>query len=159
MPLVQHAGKPAVPVVPSGPGKAPETIVDLARPALAPVGRPEPGLDRRNAERLRRGERRPDGRIDLHGMTAERAHRALDRYIGEAVARGARLILVITGKGGKRRRADDAPFMRDDEGVLRQQAPRWLRSGPYARFIVGIYRAHQRHGGAGAFYVFLKKQR
>ena len=152
---------------PAGSGKAPSISIDLAAPdnwatdswAPAPVGRPEAGLDRRNAERLRRGERDPDGRIDLHGMTADRAHRALDRRIGEALARGERLVLVITGKGGKNRNTDDAPFMREGEGVLRQQAPRWLRSGPHAAHLVGIYQAHLRHGGAGAFYVYLKKRR
>ncbi len=144
---------------PAGSGKPPAISIDLAGPAVAPVGRPEPGLDRRNAERLRRGERAPDDRIDLHGLTAERAHRALDRRIGEALGRGERLILVITGKGGKKRNTDDAPFMREDDGVLRQQAPRWLRSGPHAAHIVGIYQAHPRHGGAGAFYVYLKKRR
>jgi DNA-nicking Smr family endonuclease len=144
---------------PAGSGKPAAISIDVAAPAVAPVGRQEPGLDRRNAERLRRGERAPDDRIDLHGLTAERAHRALDRRIGEALARDQRLVLVITGKGGKKRDTDDAPFMRDDEGVLRQQAPRWLRSGPHAAHIVGIYQAHRRHGGAGAFYVYLKKRR
>lgn len=144
---------------PTGSGKPPPVSLDLADHAPAPPGRPEPGLDRRNAERLRRGERAPDGRIDLHGMTAERAHRALDRHIGAALARGERLVLVITGKGGKPRSQDDAPFMREGEGVLRQQAPRWLRTGPHAGNIVGIYQAHPRHGGAGAFYVYLKKRR
>jgi DNA-nicking Smr family endonuclease len=144
---------------PTGSGKKPAISIDLADRALAPVGRPEAGLDRRNAERLRRGEREPDGRIDLHGMTAERAHQALDRRIGEALARGERLVLVITGKGGKPRNADDAAFMRADQGVLRQQAPRWLRNGPHAAHMVGIYQAHLRHGGAGAFYVYLKKRR
>ncbi len=147
---------------PAGSGKAPSISIDLAAAdtwAPAPVGRPEAGLDRRNAERLRRGERDPDARIDLHGMTADRAHRALDRRIGEALARGERLVLVITGKGGKNRNTDHAPFMREGEGVLRQQAPRWLRSGPHAAHLVGIYQAHLRHGGAGAFYVYLKKRR
>ncbi len=144
---------------PTGSGKPPATSLDLADPVVAPVGRPEPGLDRRNAERLRRGERAPEARIDLHGLTAERAHRVLDRRIGAALAGDQRLILVITGKGGRKRDADDAPFMRDDEGVLRQQAPRWLRSGPHAAHIVGIYQSHPRHGGAGAFYVYLKKRR
>ena len=92
-------------------------------------------------------------------MTAQRAHRALERRIGEALARDQRLILVITGKGGKKRSDDDAPFMREGEGVLRQQAPLWLRGGPHANQIVGIYQAHLRHGGAGAFYVYLKKRR
>ena len=124
-----------------------------------PVGRPEPGLDKRTAERLRRGERAPDARIDLHGMTAERAHRALDRFIGQAIGKGLRCILVITGKGGRRPGGDDAPFMRSESGVLREAAPNWLRTGPHANRIVGIFAAHIRHGGAGAFYVYLKKPR
>ncbi|HSF96935.1 MAG TPA: Smr/MutS family protein [Thermohalobaculum sp.] len=144
---------------PIGSGRPSAISIDLADRAVAPVGRPEAGLDRRNAERLRRGEREPDFRIDLHGMTAERAHRALDRAIGGALASGARLVLVITGKGGKRRDPDAAPFMRDDQGVLRQHVPGWLRSGPHARHIVGIFQAHLRHGGGGALYVYLKKQR
>jgi DNA-nicking Smr family endonuclease len=144
---------------PAGSGKLPAISLDLADRAVTQVGRPEPGLDRRNAERLRRGERAPDGRIDLHGMTAARAHRALDRRIGEALARGERLVLVITGKGGRRRHEEDAPFMRENTGILRQQAPRWLRGGPHASRIVGIYQAHRRHGGSGAFYVYLKNPR
>jgi len=144
---------------PLGSATPPSPRIDLAERDLSPVGRPVAGLDRRTAERLCRGLRQPEIRIDLHGMTAERAHLALDRCIAQALAQGGRLLLVITGKGGRRRGADDAPFMREDRGVLRQQAPEWLRSGPHARHIVGIYQAHQRHGGAGAFYVYLKKRR
>jgi DNA-nicking Smr family endonuclease len=148
---------------PTGSGKPPAIGIDLATPAVAPVGHQEPGLDRRNAQRLRRGQRAPDGRIDLHGLTAEHAHRALDRRIGEALTRGQRLILGITGKGGRKggpdSGSDDAPFMREGEGVLRRQAPRWLHNGPHAAHIVGIYQAHPRHGGAGAFYVYLKRRR
>ncbi|MEM9370318.1 MAG: Smr/MutS family protein, partial [Pseudomonadota bacterium] len=123
-----------------------------------PVGRPEAGLDRHTAERLRRGERAPEARLDLHGMTADRAHRALSGFLARALAQGLRCILVITGKGG-RHRSDDASFMRPDQGVLRQAVPRWIRTGPYAAQIVGIYEAHVRHGGAGAIYVYLKKGR
>ena len=144
--------RPAGPAVPRAPG------LDLAGPAVAPVGRPAPGLDRRTAERIRRGTREPEARVDLHGMTAERAHRALDRRIAEALARGHRLVLVITGKGGRRAEPDN-PFARPGEGRLRREAPRWLRSGPHARHIVGIFEAHARHGGAGAFYVYLKRRR
>jgi len=144
-----------------------ETTLRPAPRMPEPVGRPEPGLDKRTAERLRRGARAPDSRIDLHGMTAERAHAALDRFIGQALARGDRCVLVITGKGGgkgggkgaRRKAGEDAPFMAGDDGVLRQAAPDWLRSGPHRGALVGIYAAHPRHGGAGAFYVYLKRRR
>lgn len=134
------------------------TRVDLADHAPRSMGKPEPGLDRRTAERVRKGERAPDARIDLHGMTADRAHRMLDAFIARAIMQGHRFVLVITGKGG-RHRAEDAPFMRADQGVLRQAVPRWLRNGPRAGHILGIYEAHQRHGGAGAIYVYLRKPR
>lgn len=125
----------------------------------APVGRPEPGLDRRTAERLRRGTRAPDARIDLHGLSVARAHARLDGFIAGALRSGHRCVLVITGKGGRAGMHDEAPFMRPESGVLRQAAPRWLLSGPHSARIVGIYEAHLRHGGAGAFYVYLKKGR
>lgn len=131
---------------------------ELADQAPRHVGHPEPGLDRRTAQRLRKGERAPDARIDLHGMTADRAHRALDRFMDQAVAQGLRCVLVITGKGG-RSAPEDAFFMRPDQGVLRQAAPRWITSGRHRSRIVGIYQAHQRHGGGGAFYVYLKRSR
>lgn len=112
-----------------------------------PVGRREPGLDRRTAERIRRGERSPDARLDLHGMTAERAHRALDGFLANAVASGQRLLLIITGKG------------RSGTGLLRDAVPGWLRSGPHRSRILGVWQAHIRHGGAGALYVYLRKPR
>ncbi len=126
---------------------------------LSPVGAPEAGIDRRTAQKLRRGMRHPDARIDLHGMSAERAHRALDIFIADALAAGHRCVLVITGKGGRRGQEDEAPWMHRRLGILRDQAPRWLRSGPHGSRIVGVYEAHQRHGGGGAFYVYLKKSR
>lgn len=148
----------------SAPRSAPSTAkpVRLSRPVApaghpGPVGRPEPGLDRRTADRLRKGARPPDDRIDLHGLTTARAHARLDAFMTRALAAGHRCVLVITGKGGRRKTTEDAPFMAPDRGVLRDAAPSWLRSGPYRNRIVGIYEAHQRHGGAGAFYVYLKK--
>ncbi len=134
------------------------TRIDLADQMPKKVGRPEPGLDKRTAERLRRGDRAPEARLDLHGMTAERAHRSLNGFMARSLAQSLRCVLVITGKGG-RHSSEDAPFMRSDLGVLRQAVPRWLKSGPYRGQIIGIFEAHPRHGGGGALYVYLKKAR
>jgi DNA-nicking Smr family endonuclease len=127
-------------------------------PAFAdalPVGRREAGLDRRTAERLRKGARAPDARIDLHGMTADRAHRACLRLLADSLSRGHRVVLVITGKG----RRDDRGGAGDARGVLRSSLPAWLRASPFGHSIVGIFQAHRRHGGEGAFYVYLKRHR
>lgn len=152
-PMVQprRVVKPIAPTVP-------RHTADLLGPEVGPVGKPEAGLDRRTSDRLRKGARAPDATIDLHGMTAERAHRACLTFLSDAMARGCRVVLVITGKGGRR---DEGDFMTPGrgKGVLRESLPGWLRASGLGRSIVGIYQAHQKHGGAGAFYVYLKRRR
>ena len=88
-----------------------------------------------------------DGRIDLHGMTHDQAHRRLDRYLNTAKQSGFRTILVITGKG------------RLGEGVLRQALPHWLGQPHFRSLISGYREAHPLHGGSGAFYVRLRRDR
>ena len=119
-----------------------------------------PGLDRKTARALRRGERAPDARLDLHGMTADRAHAALHRFILDSRSRGHRCVLVITGKGRRYTVPSRSGFTTEHaEGVLRRDVPRWLRQPPLAEAVVGVYQAHRRHGGDGAFYVYLRKAR
>ncbi len=127
-------------------------------PDVEPLRDITPGLDRRTARALRRGERAPDARLDLHGMTADRAHSALTRFILDSRARGLRCVLVITGKGRRYTAPSESGFsMERSEGVLRRDVPRWLGQPPLAGAIVGLYQAHRRHGGDGAFYVYLRK--
>lgn len=163
------ASSPKQPPTPAATPSIPRPGAPVRRPAVVgwpggsdaprPVGTPEPGLDSGTARRLKRGLRVPDARIDLHGMTAPRAHAALDRFVADSVARDLRCILVITGKGGPSRGGEEAPWMHRRQGVLREEAPRWLRAGPAAASVIGIYEAHPRHGGGGAFYVYLKRRR
>ena len=120
------------------------------------------GLDGNTAERLRKGVLDPEARIDLHGMTEAVAHNALLSFLRNARRSGARLVLVITGKGG---RAPDpyAPFDLELEsrarGVLKSMVPRWLGEPSFAELIADHRSAHIRHGGGGALYVYLKKKR
>lgn len=142
------------------PSPVPEPPLTVNRSMPPPDNSDGAGLDGRTYQRLKRGQLEPEARIDLHGMSAERANLALQAFIGNALARGLRLVLVITGKGGAR--AGDgpaAPFMLPPPGVLRRHSPRWLRAGPHGREIVGMWSAHPRHGGAGAMYVYLRRRR
>lgn len=130
-------------------------------PPLAPQ-RYTGGLDGNTAVRLRKGVLDPDIRIDLHGMTEAAAHRALFAFLRNARSSGARLVLVITGKGA--RKPDPyAPFDLELEsrarGVLKSMVPRWLGEPEFAKLIADHRSAHIRHGGAGAIYVYLKKKR
>ena len=119
-----------------------------------------PGLDRNTAKSLRRGERSPDARLDLHGMTADRAHAALMRFILGSRSSGLRCVLVITGKGREYTLPSQSGFsMERSVGVLRRDVPRWLREHPLNGAVIGVYPAHRKHGGEGAFYVYLRKAR
>jgi DNA-nicking Smr family endonuclease len=112
-------------------------------------------MDRRRFDKLRRGRMEPEARIDLHGMTSEHAHAALNGFILSAYAQDLRLVLVITGKG----KADDSPHQPRRHGILRHSLPHWLAAPPLAGRILQVTPAHQRHGGSGAFYVYLRRRR
>jgi len=113
-------------------------------------------MDARAFGRMAKGKLLPEGRIDLHGMTLAEAHPALREFILASQAMGRRLVLVITGKGRMR---DDLAPMPAREGVLRHQVPQWLMMAPLRPLILQIAPAHVRHGGAGAYYVYLRRQR
>jgi DNA-nicking Smr family endonuclease len=115
-------------------------------PALAPLGR-------RAKQRVARGRDPIDARIDLHGHTQKQAHAALFRFLQRAQADGARIVLVVTGKGG--RRGDRG--LGGEHGVLKRQVPMWLSLPEFRPFIVGFEDAHVGHGGEGALYVRLRR--
>ncbi len=123
-------------------------------PAHAPIVRVTEGsftlkdADHNWHQKLRRGRVRPEGRIDLHGMTGDEAYRALCNYIETAIRRGKRLILVITGKGSHK-----------NGGLLRNNVPGWLSRDPLAGHIISFHSARGEDGGAGALYVVLKINR
>ena len=129
---------------------------DLA-PAIADqIARHPIAMDRKTFGRMKKGRLSPEARIDLHGMTIAQAHPALTRFILDAASSDRRLVLVITGKG--KTKDDDGPMpMR--HGVLRHQVPHWLHSMPLKPHILQITEAHLKHGGQGAYYVYLRRSR
>ncbi len=104
-----------------------------------------PPQDRGNEKRVRRGKLEIDGKLDLHGHTQESGRAALARFLRNAQARGARTVIVITGVG------------RGGEGVLKRRFPEWIAERDLRVFTSGYAPAHRAHGGAGAFYVFIKR--
>lgn len=113
-------------------------------------------MDAKAFGRMAKGKLVPEGRIDLHGMTLAEAHPALRDFILMSHAAGRRLVLVITGKGKAR---DDYAPMPVRQGVLRHQVPQWLNMAPLRGLVLQVSPAHQKHGGAGAYYVYLRRQR
>jgi DNA-nicking Smr family endonuclease len=114
-------------------------------PPLAPLGR-------RERSQLSRGRKAIEGRLDLHGMTQTRAHRALFAFLQRASNDGVAFVLVITGKG----RASGAE---SERGVLRRQVPEWLNLPEFRTLVVGFEEAHIGHGGEGALYVRVRRAR
>lgn len=130
-----------------------------ARHSVAPSVRAAVGaaplrMDQKAFGRMKRGKIKPEGRIDLHGMRLDEAHGALNAFIHASHARGRRLVLVITGKG--RITNDDGPIP-VRAGLLRHQVPDWLMRPPLNALVLQVSQAHQRHGGGGAYYVYLRR--
>ncbi|MGA8320048.1 MAG: Smr/MutS family protein [Xanthobacteraceae bacterium] len=107
---------------------------------------------------MARGRQAIDARIDLHGMTQRQAHNALMHFVHEAQETGARLVLVVTGKGSGKGSETSCDAERE-RGVLRGQVPLWLALPEFRPFIVGFDEAHVAHGGQGALYVRLRRIR
>ena len=127
---------------------------DLA-PGLAPLLDEAPlRMDANTHARMSRGKLRPEARIDLHGLTLAEAHPELIRFILNAQSRGLRLVLVITGKGKRR---EDAGPIPQRVGALRHQVPHWLHLPPLGQAVLHVGEAHLKHGGGGAYYVYLKR--
>lgn len=118
-----------------------------------PVRRPLT-MDQKTFGKMKSGKMRPEARIDLHGMTVDQAQGALTRFVMKAHGDGKRLVLVITGKGRDRDEGGPIPVRR---GVLRQHLPQWCATPPLASVVLETAEAHMRHGGGGAFYLYLRR--
>lgn len=137
-----------------------QKILRRAHHAIEPP--PLAAFDRRTAQKLSRGQMEPDATIDLHGEGVEAARMKLFHFVEAQRRRGARLVLVITGKGA-------SPFARhtlhglthfhapEREGRLRREVTFWFSESHFRTHVVGFQPAHPRHGGGGAFYVRLRR--
>jgi DNA-nicking Smr family endonuclease len=125
----------------------------IAPPPLPPLSLDRfAGVDRANAERLKRGKHEIEARLDLHGMTQAEAHRALAAFISGARNAGKRCVLVITGRGSAKGTSPSG-------GVLKAAVPRWLGEPEFRPHLLAIATAQPRDGGAGALYVMLRHTR
>src|ERR1700676_1579460 len=163
--LWRRSMRGVTPLAPERAASAPEEAAATPEPARShrPVSAPakssvplpplapgtSPGVDRRTAAKLKRGQLALEARLDLHGLTQEEAHRALTRFIRRAHEDGARMVLVITGKGG----------LGGGKGVLRDAVPRWLNESGLRPRVLSCAWAQPKDGGAGALYVLLRRQR
>jgi len=158
--------RPKAPPTVRPPKAAPRgTAAPAAPPRPAPLPPPrrthsQATLDSHWDRRLRKGLVRPDLSIDLHGHSLASAQALLDDAIGRALIRGARVLLVVAGR--LRPGADRLPQMHGEprpRGAIRASLADWLAASPFADRIVALRPAHISHGGAGAVYVILRRER
>ncbi len=107
------------------------------------------GIDKRTADRFKKGNMTLDARIDLHGMTQDHAHDALLHFMRQSIKAKFRVVLVITGKGRQS----------GGQGILKGEVPRWLNEPTLRPHILSFSYAQPKHGGDGALYVYLKRDR
>ena len=117
-------------------------------------------LDRRETRRIASRRIDVEARIDLHGLRQREAHLALLGFLRRAQSEGLRYVLVITGKGSAKRSGDANPSLGEEKkGVLKQAVPHWLAEPEFGTIVVSYGPAHIRHGGDGALYVRLRRER
>lgn len=113
-----------------------------------PLEKRKAGLaDRAHEKRVRRGRVPYGGTLDLHGYTQDTGRSALLSFLSQHQDLGDSSVLVITGKG------------RMGEGVLRRCLIEWIDQSDFRKFVSGYSRANQKHGGDGAFYLFIRKKK
>lgn len=123
-------------------------------PPVRPLDRN--GLDNSWERKLARGILQPDFTLDLHGATLDAAYTRLDHGLTQALAQGARVVLLVTGR---HRPADGQAGRGERRGAIRAKFLDWVTAGPHASRIAAIRPAHPRHGGAGAVYIVLRRPR
>lgn len=136
--------------------KKPRVTSHLAPSIAEQINQMPLQMDRKAYTKMKRGKLDPEGRLDLHGMTLEQAHPRLNGFIMNAYSSGKRLVLVITGKGKSK---EDIGPIPQRFGVLKHQVPQWLQQGALKPIVLQVATASQKHGGSGAYYVFLRRAR
>jgi len=106
------------------------------------------GLSPRVLKKLRQGEFSYQDHLDLHRMTRAEAREVATRFIMESFARGCRCVLIVCGRGLN---------SQDKEPVLKQSLVIWLTQAPMKRVVLAFASARSYDGGAGAFYVLLRR--
>ncbi|CCJ07606.1 Smr/MutS family protein [Methylocystis sp. SC2] len=135
------AAENAAPSPPSGPS----AVCD--RPG-APKAPPRPiDIDPRTFVKIKRGRIDVDAKLDLHGLRQAEAQRSLTAFLRRCQANGARIAIIVTGKG----------LTRDEGGVLRRVVPMWLEAPNLRDVVVGFGEAARHHGGEGALYVRIRR--
>ena len=95
--------------------------------------------------------------IDLHGYTLEQANKVIEEFVKKSYLDGVNKLIVVTGKGLHSQNEKD-PYVSKDLSILKYSVPEFLSTNKsLMNIIYEIKDAKIEDGGAGAFYIYLKK--
>ena len=100
------------------------------------------------SKRLHRGDFSIQAHIDLHGLSAESAGEAFEKFLRTSIVYGKRAVLIVHGRG----------LSSPSKPVLKTKVYEWLTSGPWRKWIIAFSSARPCDGGAGATYVLLRNR-
>jgi DNA-nicking Smr family endonuclease len=153
---------------------APAPRVSATPPPRVPQPPPPPAeFDRRALRQVATGKVPIDDVLDLHGLHQATAHARLRAFLVSSQAKGHRMVLVVTGKGGGASTGAGPPASNrrsyrelaaeeggpSSRGVLRRSVPQWLDEPEFRAVVLGYAAAGARHGGDGALYIRLRRAR
>jgi DNA-nicking Smr family endonuclease len=131
---------PAKPTPPAPPAR-PKFAAQASKPRMVAtpltVGTPPGGIDKATWQRFQSGKLLAVRRLDLHGMTAQRAFHALVAFLRTAHAEQARCVEVVTGRGTG-----------EAGGVIRRELPHWLNLPEIRPLILGAAHPHALNPGS-----------
>ena len=97
--------------------------------------------------------------IDLHGYSLEEANKTIESFIYNAYEQSVNKLIVVTGKGLHSENEKD-PYISKDLGILKYSVPEFISNNRNLMSVINeIKDAEIEDGGAGAFYIFLKKNK
>ncbi len=109
-------------------------------------------VEKNKLKKIKQGKFNPEKILDLHGFTLLKAEAELRQFIELCIRENKRFVLVITGKG---RHSDDNQGA--EKKIIKTALPFWLKENFYMDKIQYFSFANQKHGGTGAYYIFLKR--
>ena len=96
--------------------------------------------------------------LDLHGKTLNEANSIIENFIKKSYEDKVQKLIIITGKGLHSHNEKD-PYVSMDLGILKYSIPEFIKNNnDLMKIISNISEANTEDGGAGAFYIFLKKK-
>ena len=112
-------------------------------------------IDGRIDKKLKQGKIAVERIYDLHGLNQHQAYAALEKFIYKSYQEKCRCVLIITGKGKSIQKQEN--WFEKPQGVLKEKLPQWLSTKNFAHIVLKTTKAHSKHGGDGAYYIYLRK--